>query len=114
MTTYYVVAVEENGDVLAIDASIVTRDGHAMTVVTSADGTCAYENQGDDAESKWESAKDALASIMPDDEDDDEPREPTDDQVYNGHGREGGIAYNTSEVCPVCGQYDNCGDCNHE
>ena len=41
-----------------------------------------------------ETCRDWLRGIDPDDEDDeDEDREPTDDEIYNRAGMEGGIAY---------------------
>lgn len=69
MADYYVVAVEENGDVMAVRAELTERDGLSITVRTF-DGhrDAAFENQGGDPTSQWESARDALASIMPDGE----------------------------------------------
>jgi hypothetical protein len=74
MTAYYVVAVDDNGDVMAARAVEVSRAGLDFTVRSdyTADGTdewrerFAFENQGADPESVWEAARDALTAVMPD------------------------------------------------
>jgi hypothetical protein len=70
-TSYYLVAVDDNGDVMAGRMTEVSRSGLDITLRTpSTDASAfAFENQGDDSQSKWESARDALAAVMPDDED---------------------------------------------
>jgi hypothetical protein len=70
MTTYYIVAVDDDGDVLAIEASAVNRNGLAITVLSDPRGTCAFENKGEDYACKFEAMRDALAAITPDDESD--------------------------------------------
>jgi len=66
---YYIVCVDDDGDVLAIEAQLVQRKGLMMTVRTDEDNhdNVAFENQGDDNVSKWESASSALACVMPED-----------------------------------------------
>jgi hypothetical protein len=73
-TDYYLVAVDDNGDVMAGRMVEVSRKGLDITLRSASIETTnfAFENQGDDAVSKWESARDALASIMPDDGEDEE------------------------------------------
>jgi hypothetical protein len=56
---FYLVVVADDGDVMAVEVEPVD-------VITR--GPMGLENQGDDAVSMWESARDALASIMPDDD----------------------------------------------
>jgi hypothetical protein len=70
-TRYYIVAVDDDGDVLATPARLLDRDGLDIIVRTTVPDRrhFAFENQGDDGEAKWEAAKDALAAVMPDDED---------------------------------------------
>lgn len=66
MRDYYIVRVDDNGDVAAIEANEQDHKILQVLIKQSADG--AFENQGNDNTSKWESVRDALASIMPDDE----------------------------------------------
>ncbi len=70
MTDYYIVAVDTNGDVLATKATVLSRRGLCINVQTSYVDSSAFgfENQGDDATAKWESARDALAAVMPSDD----------------------------------------------
>lgn len=70
-TNYFLVAVDDNGDVMAAPAKLVSREGLTITLSTEGNKTTdfAFENQGNDGESKWESARDALAAVMPNDDD---------------------------------------------
>jgi hypothetical protein len=74
MTAYYLVAVDDNGDVMAGRMKEIKRKGLDITLRTASldVSNFAFENQGDTSEDKWESAKDALAAVMPND---DEPVE---------------------------------------
>lgn len=67
LTDYYIVAVSENGDVLATRADHVQTSGFVMTFRLPDQSDAAYgvENQGDDNLSKSEAARDALAAVMP-------------------------------------------------
>lgn len=86
-TDYYIVAVDEDGDVMAVRADLVDRTGLDIKVKSQTTGDentaesllVAFENQGDDSVSKWESAHDALAAVMPDEDEflDDEDKEAT-------------------------------------
>lgn len=67
---YYIIAVDDDGDVLATPATLVNRSGLDITVRTTEPDSkaFAFENQGDDSVSKWESARDALAAVMPEED----------------------------------------------
>lgn len=94
-TNYYVVAVDDNGDVMAVRAELTARAGIDLTVRTCADvvadrsrGGIAFENQGTDPGDLWEAARDALASIMPDEE----------DSPYGAHGPREDVDAATAEI----------------
>ncbi len=75
MPDYYIVAVDTNGDVLATPATLIDRDGLDITIRTadpSDDSACSFENQGDDNGAKFEAARDALAAVMPDDDEEED------------------------------------------
>ncbi len=69
-TTYYIVAVDRNGDVLTTRAALVGRDGLDITIRTAEAQTDAFEfeNQGPDSDDKFDAARDALAAVMPSDD----------------------------------------------
>lgn len=72
-TDYYVVAVDDMGDVTAIRAKVTHRSGLSMTVESvyidpesdvNGDPRVAFENQGNDDEHIYEAVRDAMASVL--------------------------------------------------
>jgi hypothetical protein len=72
-TDYYIVAVSDDGDVLAAPAILSARIGLDISCrIVGGRETFAFENQGEDPESIWDAARDALAAVIPNTELEDE------------------------------------------